>query len=65
LVAELEKKASFRKRKSQPVQDPAGEQPRPHVDETAAAAEKLRAKAGEMQAALDQSGTSPDKAKAA
>jgi hypothetical protein len=65
LVAELEKKASFRKRKSQPVQDPAGEQPRPHVDETAAAAEKLRATAGEMRAALDQPGTSSDKAKAA
>jgi len=65
LVAELEKKASFRKRKSQQAQDAAVEQPRPVVDETAAAAGKLRAAAGEMQAALDKSGPADDKAKAA
>lgn len=65
LLAELEKKASFRKRKSQQVQTPAGEQPRPAVDETAAAAERLRAAAGEMRAALDQPATASDKAKAA
>jgi hypothetical protein len=65
LLAELEKKASFRKRKSQQAHDPAGEQARPAVDEAAAAAEKLRVAAGEMRAALDQPGTATDKAKAA
>jgi hypothetical protein len=54
LQAELEKKASFRKRKSQQAPDPAVEQPRPAVDEAAAAAEKLRAAAGEMRASLEQ-----------
>jgi hypothetical protein len=56
LQAELEKKASFRRRKSQQAQDAAVEQTRPAVDEAAAAAERLRAAAGEMRAALDQSG---------
>lgn len=65
LMAELEKKASFRKRKSQQAQDTAVEQPRPAVDEAAAAADKLRAAAGEMRAALDQSDATADKAKAA
>jgi hypothetical protein len=60
--AELEKKASFRRRKSQQAQDAAVEQPRPAIDETAAAAEQLRAAAGEMHAALDKSGTTSDKA---
>ncbi len=65
LQAELEKKASFRRRKSQQAQDVAAEQQRPAVDETAAAADRLRAAAGEMRAALDQPGAAPDKAKAA
>jgi hypothetical protein len=65
LLAELEKKASFRRRKSQHAQDPAGGQPRPAVDETAAAADKLRAAAGEMRAALDKPGAAHNKAKAA
>ena len=65
LLAELEKKASFRKRKSQQAQDAAVEQPRPALDETAAAAEKLRAAAGEMRAALDETSAASDKAKAA
>ncbi len=56
LQAELEKKASFRRRKSQQAQDAAVEQTRPAVDEAAAAADRLRAAAGEMRAALDQSG---------
>jgi hypothetical protein len=65
LQAELEKKASFRRRKSQQAQDAAVEQPRPSIGETVAAAERLRAAAGEMHAALDKSGAMSDKAKAA
>jgi hypothetical protein len=65
LQAELEKKASFRRRKSQQAQDAAVDQPRPAVDEAAAAAEKLRAAAGEMRDALDQPEAALDKARAA
>jgi hypothetical protein len=66
LLAELEKKASFRRRKSQQAQDTASEQPRAAVDETAAAADRLRAAAGEMRVALEnQPETASDKAKAA
>jgi hypothetical protein len=64
LQAELEKKASFRRRKSQ-AQDAAAEQPRPAVDETATAADQLRAAAGQMRVALDQPDAAPDKVKAA
>jgi hypothetical protein len=65
LLAELEKKASFRRRKSQQAQGTAVEQPRPAVDE-AAAADRLRAAAGEMRVALEnQPETTSDKAKAA
>ncbi len=65
LRAELEKKASFRRRKSQQAQDAAVEQPRPAVDASAAAAEQLRAAAGEMRAALGEPEVAPDTAKAA
>jgi hypothetical protein len=53
LQAEIEKKASFRRRKSQQAQDAAAE--RPAVDEQAAAAGRLRAAAGEMREALEKS----------
>jgi hypothetical protein len=65
LQAELEKKASFRRRKSQQAQDAAAEQPRPAVDATAAAADQLRAVADQMRAAIDKPDAAPDKAKAA
>jgi hypothetical protein len=65
LQAEIEKKASFRRRKSQQAQDSAVEQPRPPVDETAAAADQLRAAADQMRAAIDKPDAAPDKAKAA
>jgi hypothetical protein len=66
LQAELEKKASFRRRKSRQAEDAAMEPPRPGVDEAAVAAERLRAAAGEMRAALEnQPDTASGKAKAA
>jgi hypothetical protein len=61
LRAELDKKASFRRRKAQRT----AEQPRPAVDEAAAGADRLRAAAQEMQAALDQPETPPGRARAA
>ena len=65
LQAELEKKASFRRRKAQQAQDAAVEQPRPAVDETAAAVDQLRAAADQMRAAVDKPDAARDKAKAA
>jgi hypothetical protein len=65
LQAELEKKASFRRRKSQQTQDAAVEPTRPTVDE-AVAAERLRAAADEMRSALEnRPDAASDKAKAA
>jgi hypothetical protein len=69
LQAELEKKASFRRRKAQQPQQAAVER-RSAVDETAAAAvDQLRAAASEMRTADDTSDDGPDgaldKAKAA
>ena len=65
LKAELEKKPSFRRRKSQQTQDAAVEPPRPAADGTAEAAERLRAAAAQMRAALDESESAPDKVRAA
>jgi hypothetical protein len=65
LRAELEKKASFRRRRAQQASEPAVEQPRPAVDEAAAAADQLRAAARQMRAALGEPEATPDKAKAA
>src|SRR5262245_35092171 len=65
LLAELEKKASFRKRKSQQAQGTAVEQPRPAVDEAAAAGDRLRAAASEMRVALENQPETTSKAKAA
>ncbi|HWE20986.1 MAG TPA: hypothetical protein VG758_28105 [Hyphomicrobiaceae bacterium] len=65
LRAELEKKASFRRRRAQQTQEPAIEQPMPAVDEAAAAADQLRAAAGQMRTALGEPEATPDKAKAA
>jgi hypothetical protein len=67
LNAELEKKSSFRKRKTQQQQHGAAvDQPRPGVDESAAAAaEQLRATADEMRAAIDQPEGAQGQAKAA
>jgi hypothetical protein len=65
LRAELEKKASFRRRKAQQPQ-PATMEPRPAVDESTAAAGQLREAVGDMKAALEnQPDGSLDKAKAA
>jgi hypothetical protein len=61
----LEKKASFRRRRAQQAQDPAVEQPRPALDASTAAAERLRAAAGEMGTTLGEPEAAPDKAKAA
>jgi hypothetical protein len=65
LRAELEKKASFRRRRAQQAQAPVAEQPRPAVDDQAVAADQLRAAAGEMRDALQKSEPASDKAKAA
>ena len=65
LLDQAKNKPSFRKRKSQQAQDAAVEQPRPAIDEAGAAAERLRAAAGEMRVALDQPGAADGKAKAA
>jgi hypothetical protein len=62
LQAELEKKASFRRRKAQRAPT---EQPRPAVDEAAAAADRLKAAAAEMRAALDEPETGPGRVRAA
>jgi hypothetical protein len=64
LQGELEKKASFRRRKAQQTQQAAVE-PRPAVDEAAAAADRLKAAADEMRAAPDQPGAALDQARAA
>ena len=64
LQAELEKKASFRRRKAQQPQQAAVE-PRAALDDRTAAADQLRSAAGEMQASLDKPEGAPDKAKAA
>jgi hypothetical protein len=71
LQAELVKKASFRRRKSQQSQGPAADQPKPAVEprpaaeELTAAAEQLRAAAQEMRAAIDGPEAASDQAKAA
>ncbi|MBO0763256.1 MAG: hypothetical protein J2P50_01490 [Hyphomicrobiaceae bacterium] len=65
LQAELEKKASFRRRKAQQTQEAAAEQPRRAVDAAAGAAERLKAAADEMRPAPDQPETTPGRARAA
>jgi hypothetical protein len=65
LQAEIEKKASFRRRKARQAQQPPVEQPRPAVDEAAAAADRLKAAAEEMRAALDEPETASGRARAA
>jgi hypothetical protein len=64
LQAELEKKASFRRRKAQQPQQAAVEQ-RTGTDGTTAAVDQLQDAADQMRAAVDQPGGAPDKARAA